>query len=347
MTPIQTRPGQRLIAAIAFLAATACGDSTGTGAPDDPGVLLATNVVGPNDLVWTRDGGEVVYARATSLNAVSVATQVERHLVADASISITGIGSAGDWIYYGAVVTPPPPAATNFRVSRINPTTGAAEVLVTDPWHGQDYVVVSADERFVAANGRIYNLQAGTHVDFNCNRARAFSPDATQLLCQGPFGVGQQASFALISTADGTSQQLPSTNAVGFYFGLRWVGNSPQLLAYSVDNRITRIYEIDGVTGATRDVSQLDGNVTLLLVASWSQDGRTLGAWIDPSSGRDRKANLYIVRSGSAAAVAARVSEDPLTSFPSTPVFSATGSSVAYFYYNQNNNRSLYAKTGI
>jgi len=245
------------------------------------------------------------------------------------------------------VVTPPPPAATNFRVSRINPTTGAAEILVTDPWRGEDYVIVSADERFVAANGRIYNLQAGTQIDFACSKPRGFSPDATQLLCQGPFGSGTQASFALISTADGTSQQLPSTNAVGFYFGHRWVGNSPQLLAYAVDNRMTRIYEIDGVTGATRDVSQLDGNVTLLLLASWSQDGRTLGAWIDPSSGRDSKANLYIVRSGSATAVAARVSSNPLASFPSVPVFSASGSSVAYFYYNENNNRSLYAKTGI
>jgi hypothetical protein len=289
----------------------------------------------------------VVYARATSLNAVSVATQVERHLVADASIDITGIGSAGDWIYYGAVVTPPPPAAVNFRVSRINPATGAVEILITAPWHGGNYVVVSADERFVAADGRIYNLQAGTQIDFACSKPRGFSPDATQLLCQGPFGSGTQASFALISTADGTSQQLPSTNAVGFYFGHRWVGNSPQLLAYAVDNRMTRIYEIDGVTGATRDVSQLDGNVTLLLLASWSQDGRTLGAWIDPSSGRDSKANLYIVRSGSATAVAARVSSNPLASFPSVPVFSATGSSVAYFYYNENNNRSLYAKTGI
>jgi hypothetical protein len=346
MSHIQTAPGRCLIASIALLAATACGDSSGPGASDDRGVLLATNVVGPTDLVWTKDGGEVVYAVPTALNAVSVATQVERHLVSDLSISIRGIGSAGDRIYYAAVVTPPAPAAAYFRVSRINPTTGAVEILPTGTWRGGgEYVFVSADERFLVTDGRVYDLAAGTQIDLACNRPRAFSPDATQILCQTPFGSGSQAPFALISTADGTIQQLPSTTAVGFYFGLRWEGNSPQLLNYVFDNGMTRIYEIDGVTGVSRDVSKLDGNVTLLLLASWSRDGRTLGAWIQPK-GANRPANLYVIHSGGAPAIAASASSSFLYG-PGTPAFSASGNSVAYFYYNENNTRSLYAKTGL
>jgi hypothetical protein len=347
MSHIQTGPGRCLIASIAFLAMTACGgNSSGPGAPDDPGVLLASNVVGSDDLVWTRDGSEVVYATATSLNAVTVATRVERHLVTDAAISIKAIGSAGDRIYYGAVITPAPPAAANFRVSRVNPTTGVVEILISIPWRGGEYIFVSADERFVVADGRIYNLQAGTQIDLACNRIRGFSPDATRLLCQGPFGSGTQAPFALISTADGTSQQLTATTALGLYFGHRWEGNSPQLLDFASDNGITTIYEINGVTGTTRDVGKLDAKVSLLLLAGWSPDSRTLGAWIDPTGGREGKANLYVFRTGSAPATAARVRSTFFVG-PNNPVFSDTGNSVAYFYNGENNSRSLYAKTGI
>ena len=346
MNHIQTGLGRWLIASIAFLATTACGDSSGTGAPDDPGVLLAANVVGPTDLVWTRDGSEVVYATTTALNAVSVATRVERHLVADASISIKAVSSAGDRIYYGAVVTPPPPAAVNFRISRVNPTTGAVEILVTVPWRGGEYILVSADERFVVADGRIYNLQAGTQIDLTCQRSRGFSPDGTKILCQTAPQSASDASFALISTADGTSQQLPLTTGVGFYFGHRWEGNSPQLLNSTFDNGVTTIFEMDGVTGVKRDVSKLDANVSLLLLANWSPDGRTLGAWIDPTAGREGKANLYVFRAGSAPAIAARVSSTFFLG-PQKAVFSESGNSVAYFHDGENNKRSLYAKTGI
>jgi hypothetical protein len=341
MQPIRTR---LLIASLALLAAAGCGDSSGPGEPEDRGVLLFTGVAGPSDIVWTRDGAEVVYAVATSLNAVSATTHLERHLVSDPSISIKGTSSAGDRIYFGAVVTTSP--STAFRVSRINPTAGGAEILTTRAWSGLDYVLVSADERFVAADGSLYDLQASTRIDLPCTRPRGFSPDATRLLCQNPFGPAPESPFSLVSTADGSSQPMHVGPSGPFYFGHRWEGNSPQLLDYAVTNGTTRIYETDGVTGATRDVAQLDGDPTFLLLANWSPDGRTLGAWIEQGPGGNRTAKLYVIHSGSAPVVAASAS----TSFyfgPDRPVFSGSGNSVAYFYNDENGGRSLYAKTGI
>jgi hypothetical protein len=329
-----------LVASLALLAAAGCGDSSGPREPEDPGVLLFAGVAGPDDIVWTRDGAEVVYAIATSIRAASVAPRVERTLVGDPSISIQGTSSAGDRIYFGAVVRTSPSTPDAFRVSRINPTAGAAEILTTRTWAGRDYVLVSADERFVSADGSLYDLQAGTRIDLACSRPRGFSPDGTRLLCQDP---SRSTAFSLVSTSDGSFQPLQSGPIGTFYAGHRWEGNSPQLLDYALSNNTTRIYETDAVTGATRDIAELDGHPTFLLLANWSPDGRTLGAWIEGANGR---AKLYIIRSGSAPAVAATVSSG-FPFGPDRPVFSGNGNSVAYFYYHENNGRSLYAKTGI
>jgi hypothetical protein len=340
MQPIRTR---LLIASLALLAAAGCRDSSGPGEPEDRGVLLFTGVAGPSDIVWTRDGAEVVYAVATSMRAASVAPRVERTLVGDPSISIKGTSSAGDRVYFGAVETSSP---STFRVSRINTIGGGAEIVTSRAWSGLDYVLVSADERFVAADGSLYDLQASTRIALPCTRPRGFSPDATRLLCQNPLGPAPESPFSLVSTADGSSQPLHVGPSGPFYFGHRWEGNSPQLLDYAVANGTTRIYETDGVTGATRDLAQLDGDPTFLLLANWSPDGRTLGAWIEQGPGGNRIAKLYVIHSGSAPVVAASAN----SSFyfgPGRPVFSGSGNSVAYFYNDENSDRSLYAKTGL
>ena len=343
MRPIGTR---FLITSLALLAAAGCGDSSAPGEPEDRGVLLFAGVAGPSDIVWTRDGAEVVYAIAASVRAASVAPRVERTLVGDPSISIKGMSSAADRIYFGAVVTTSPSTADAFRVSRINPSASGPEIVTTRAWSGLDYVLVSADERFVAADGSLYDLQASTRINLPCTRPRGFSPDDTRLLCQNPLGPAPESPFLLASTADGSSQPVHVGPSGPFYIGHRWEGNSPQLLDYTVTNGTTRIYETDGATGAMRDVAQLEGSPTFLLLANWSPDGRTLGAWIEQGPGGNRTAKLYVIHSGSAPAVAASVS----SSFyfgPDRPVFSGSGNSVAYFYYNENGGRSLYARTGI
>jgi Tol biopolymer transport system component len=268
---------------------------------------------------------------------------VERTLVGDPSISIQGTSSAGDRIYFGAAVATSSSTLDAFRVSRVNPSAGAAEILTTRAWGGRDYVLISPDERFLAADGSLYDLQAGSRTDLACSSPRGFSPDGTQLLCQNSF---DPSPFSLVSTADGSSQPLHAGPSGSFYFGHRWEGNSPQLLDYALANGTTRIFETDGVTGTTRDLAQLNGSPTFLLIANWSPDGRTLGAWIEEGSGGDRRAKLYVIHTGSAPAVAASVNSNFFHG-PDQPVFSPSGNSVAYFYYNDNNGRSLYAKTGI
>jgi Tol biopolymer transport system component len=63
---MRSRPTQFLIALLALVAAIGCGDSSGPGKPEDPGLLLVPPTDGgyyPQDLVWTSDGSELVYIR--------------------------------------------------------------------------------------------------------------------------------------------------------------------------------------------------------------------------------------------------------------------------------------------
>lgn len=334
MNRIQNRLARLLIAALALLTVAACGDSSGPGAPDDPGVLLVPmgqSGYWPAELVWTRDGADVVYAE-NGLKAVNVSTQIVRGLDASPSIETLARGSAGERIYFGAFVTPLPGSNDNFRISRVHPTSGGTET-VTTTFPGD--LAVSADERFVVVEMRLYDLQRGVRIDLPGGTPLGFSPDGTQLLYRDVF-----APPMLISTADGSSRPLHSTVSTS-YIAHRWEGNSPLLLEEVIDyGKRVRFLERDGLTGVTRDIAQLS-TTAFFLTANWSPDGRTLGSWVEQGS----KINLYVIRSGSAPTIVANFTVRDGKG-PDSPVFSPSGNSLAYFYYDDLR-RSMYLKSGI
>ena len=346
MNQIQNEPTRFLIISLALLTASGCTDTSAPGAPENRGELLATVDGGASRLAWSSDGTQLVFATKT-LNAVNVSTHTVRQLDQSPSINILDLCSAGARIYFASAVTLPGSTEPNFRVSRVNPTAGAAEILLTNPWGGSDRVLVSDDERFLVANGLLYDVQAATQITLPGGRPIGFSPDGTQLLYYQSQTGSSTESPTLISTADGSSSQTLHSPS-SFYSGHRWEGNSPQLIDFVLDNGTLRLFEIDGVTGVTRDLAQFGANPsfpTILPLATWSADNRTLGVWVQQGSGESRTTNLYVIRSGSAPAVVANLTTSLYVGV-GPPVFSRSGNSVGYNYYNDSA-RSLYVKSGI
>lgn len=350
MSRMHSRPTRFLIALLALIAAVGCGDSSGPGEPEDPGLLLVPPTDAgyyTQDLVWTRDGSELVYLRgivvngrsATVLNAVSVSTRVVRAVYQAPSIVSLTPESAGGSIYFGAFLTTAGFNEPNFQVSRVHLVSGAVEVLATTSLGAYD-VVVSDDERYLAADRGLYDLQTGTRIDLPAGIPIEFSPDGTQLLYLVNQTTTSIQSATLISTADGASQPLHSTDY--FVLAHRWEGNSPQLLssAYELAGGV-RLYEVDGLTGTRRDIAEFNNSTSSYIYANWSPDGQRLAAWIREGFGETRKTSLFIIRPGVAPAIVATVHGDP-----GPPVFSPNGNSVAYFYYHADT-RSVYLKPGI
>jgi len=358
MRQTQNRPIWFFIGSLAILSSGGCGDSSGPGEPEDPGILVVPpTLVGyyPSELVWTRDGSELVYissvttpASSTRLNAVSVATHAVRQLNASPFIISLARESAGSRIYFGAYLTAAAPNDPNFQISRIDVGSGTVDILATRFLESNNPVLVSGDERFLVAGSGLYNLQTGGRVDLPAGTPIDFSPDRTMLLYFLQSTTTSTPSATLISTSDGSSHPLLYSTG-DFYLAHRWEGNSPQLLkktfldAGAYNSGTIRLSEIDGITGTSRDIVQFNVRSPFIGV-TWSPDGRALGAWVPEGSLADKtdKTTLYIVRAGNAPAVVATVHGNP-----DRPVFSPDGKSIAYFYYHEDDRRSLYMKSGI
>ena len=358
MRQTQNRPIRFFIGLLAIVSAAGCGDSSGPGEPEDPGVLVVPpTLVGyyPSELVWTRDGSELVYVSSvtapvssTRLNAVSVATHAVRQLYASPSITSLARESAGSRIYFGVYLTTAALNEPNFQVSRVDVASGTVDILATRFQESNNPVLVSGDERFLVAGSGLYNLRTGGRVDLPAGTPIDFSPDRTMLLYFLQSTTTSSPSATLISTSDGSSHPLLYSTG-DFYLAHRWEGNSPQLLkktfldAGAYNSGTIRLSEIDGITGTSRDIVQFNVRSPFIGV-TWSPDGRALGAWIPEGSLADKtdKTTLYIVRAGNAPAVVATVHGNP-----DRPVFSPDGKSIAYFYYHEDDRRSLYMKSGI
>jgi len=352
MKHIQRKPIRFILASLALLAVAGCGDPAGYGpsGAQDPGVLLVTLTQGGGgDLAWTSDGTELVYAVAGQLNAVSTSTHTVRRLNTPPSLFIPALSRAGERIYFASDISAAGPNDPNSLVSRVNPTAGSAEILVTNRSGADRFMRVSSDERFLVAQGILYDLQSGAQITLPAGRPFGFSPDGTQLLyyqSQNGLLIGAPS---LISTADGSSSEPLQSPSGSIYYGHRWDGNSLQLLDFSRDDEALRLFEIEAVTGVHRALAEFGSNPffpAILPVANWSPDGRTLAIWIEQGSGASRRSNLYVIRSGSAPTVVASVITG-LDTGVGFPVFSPSGNSVAYPYYLDGGGTSLYMKSGI
>jgi hypothetical protein len=337
------------IASLAFIAAIACADSTGPGAPDNPGVaVVPLTVNGPRHLVWTEDGTEIVYSDFTALNAVDVSTHAVRQLDASVVISVAR-GRANGRIYFGTQ----PGGGPNLLVRRVDPAASSAETVLTTLQAGsEDFMEVSPDERFLAIGSRLFDLQTNTQPNLPSGLPYGFSPDATKLLYYADVPGVDIPSPTLISTMDRSSQALHSTD----YFPIahRWVGNSPQLLKIDYVNKNgyfnkVRLSEIDGVTGVSRDIAEFSVAAGNPFSTSWSSDGQTLATWIEQGSVADRtnRTNLFVIRSGREPALVASVTPRLHEGPPGPPIFSPSGNSVAYFYSLGDRGRSLYVISGF
>jgi len=343
MRHFQARPTRFLIGSLALLAAAGCGDSTSPGGPEDPGLLLVpTGYLGAGP-VWTKDGTELLYTVRTTVNqreaallmAVSVSTHAIRQLGVFPPIGGLVRSTGGERIYFGNFISPPSGSVDSYQVSRLHPTLGQQEIVATGD---ATSVAVSGDERFLAVGRRLYDLQSGTRLDLPVGTPIDFSPDGTQLLYYtGAF------TPTLVSTADGSSQPLRSTD---FDLAHRWAGNSPQVLgtADNGDHSAVRVFETDGVTGAIHDIAQFRGNA-FNLPASWSPDGNVLAIWIATGALFDESARhiLYLIRPGNAPAAVGNVA-----GLPGQPVFSPSGNSIAYFIrYGDLQQGALFLKSGL
>ena len=348
----QRRPVRILLASLALLVVAGCGEGVyGPSGAQDPGVLLVTLTQGGGeDLAWTSDGTELVYAVAGELRAVSASTHTVRRLDTGPSVVIQALSRAGARIYFASSLSAPGPNDPNSLIGRVNPIAGSAEILLTSRSGPDQHVIVSADERFLATNGVLYNLETGGQINLPAGTAFGFSPDGSQLLyyqAQNGLLIGAPS---LISTADGSSSEPLQSPSGSFYYGHRWDGNSLQLLDFSRDDEALRLFEIDAVSGVHRALAEFGSNPffpAILPVANWSPDGRTLAIWIEQGSGAGRRSNLYVIRSGSAPAVVASVITSGFETGVGRPVFSPSGNSVAYPYYLDGGGTSLYMKSGI
>jgi hypothetical protein len=288
----------------------------------------------------------------TELNAVSVATKAVRTLDASPSILALARAAAGERIYIGAYLR----AAgddSNVQISRVQPTSGAVEILATRSCCVEN-LLISDDERFLVLDRILYDLQTGARTDLPPGRAVGFSPDGTQLLYDLDQVTVSTRLATLISTADGSSQTLHSSGY--FIRAHRWQGNSPQLLQMDFDftggiSSTVRVSEIDGVTGVTREIAQFPetpGTIGLR-DARWSPDGQALAIWVrqDWKDKKTDRTNLYVVRPPGAPTLVASATPGLGGAALGPPVFSPTGNSIAYFYYHPDDLRSLYLKSGI
>jgi hypothetical protein len=359
MTHIHTRPTRFLIASLALLTAAGCFDSTGPGHVEEPGVLLVAardSGFWSEDLVWTKDGTEVVFVSPTVttaaprtsanlLNAVSISTHEVRQLNESQSIFSVARGSAGERIYFAADAGL---NDGNFRVNRVQPASSVVEILASIPLDIHNDILVSADERFLAVGSGLYDLQTAGRINLPAGRPIGFSPDGTQLLYELFNVTGSTELTTLISTADGSSHPLHSTGSSFRHLAHRWEGNSPQLLVedweYTGQNSDTvRLSEIDGVSGVSRSIAEFT-TTSPFVTAAWSPNGQTLGVWIDLGSVRERtdRTSLFLIRDGTEPAYVASVHGSP-----GPPVFSPDGHSVVYYYNYSNDTRSVYIRSGI
>jgi len=357
MRHFQATPSRFLLGSLALLAATGCGDSTSPGEPEDPGTqLVPIGYLGAGP-VWTRDGTELLYILRTTINqkeaallrAVNPSTRSVRELGAFPRIGRLVGSTGGERIYFGNFISPPS-AAGNYQISRLHPTLGQQEIVATvDASTDNDAgLAVSGDERFLAVGRHLYDLQTGTRIDLPTGTPIEFSPDGSQLLYYSTTLSPTTSSPTLISTADGSAKPLHSTtgDALSLYGGHRWQGNSPQLVGTAHNDAFTsvRVFEIDGVTGATQDIAQFRG-YALFTPATWSPDGNVLAIWIATGAPSDAPAReiLYLIRPGNVPAAVGNVA-----GVPGQPVFSPSGNSIAYFIrYGDLQQGALFLKSGL
>jgi len=327
-----------LVAAFAMLGGAACGSSgiTETSETENPGTQLippqSGESSGPQRLLWTKDGSEIVF-HSQGLKAVSLGTHAIRPIWGASSIVAFAGPTASGQVYFSTFLRPVGSTSEEYTIARVQPSTGASEVLPLASPSLTLVLEVSPDERFVVGDA-IYDLQTGGKASSFPYTPLGFSPDGTVFLARDPF-----TSALLVVTFQGYHQQLATSDEA--YIAHRWEADVPQLLRirYDAGKGSIRLYEVDGLSGATRDLAQLAAT-DAVIYANYSADGRVLGVWIRQNS----LWKLHVIRAGAQPVVVASVNYTNPGN-PSAPVFSPDGTSVAYFLYAPD--RSLFVKSGI
>jgi hypothetical protein len=305
------------------LSAAGCGGEgiTASSEPEDVGTLLVDKLVNEyvsKDLVWTKDGSEIVFLE-DGVKAVNLSSKSVRTLDADKTTLSMTRATSGEWIYFVSVVPDAPSGSANLRISRVHPAGGTETVTFAAAGIGYR-LAVSANERWVAIDGLLYDSETKASRKLPLGVPYGFSPDGSRLLYQLS---SQSPAMVLVSTADGSTQDV---HFDGFPSGIRWVGNSPQLLRIvntSTQNtgETTRISEQDALTSLETELANITGK-TALYTANWSDDGAVLGFWFEANFTRSE---LVVMQLRGARTVTARVDSDV-----GKPFFSPGGYLVAY-----------------
>ncbi|HXG71375.1 MAG TPA: hypothetical protein VNJ04_12290 [Gemmatimonadaceae bacterium] len=215
-----------------------------------------------------------------------------------------------------------PLGSPNLRIIKVHPSRAGVDTIATVFLRYNQALFVSADERLIASGHTLIDTRTGVRIELPNGQAHGFSPDGTQLLYE-VFGSASAPTrvYTLVSTGDGTFQPMLGPN--GYFDALRWSGNAPQLLtvanSFANPPAGTRVFELDGLSGATRDLAQFSERGALY-TANWSDDGQTLGVWLEPNYYRSK---LVIIRGGSALVTVLRVDADV-----GSPIFSPDGTAL-------------------
>jgi hypothetical protein len=333
----------RLVLVSVALAVFGCGGGiSDAGSPQDRGTLLLSNVANfPTDPLWTKDGTEIVVIDH-GLKAVNVSSHTVRTLNGTGSIYALGRGTGGEWIYFASPYAGGA-GGPNTQVSRVNPTTAVLETVALVSSFGGFRLQVSADERWVACDDVLIDTESNTTRGLPVGgNPLGFSPDGSRLLYNNP----GSSSFIVISTADGSTQPVLYN---GFLTAFRWLDNSPQLLIVDSPNSGTgtpaSVYEVDGFTGARKDLGQFDLKPSSFSASysGWTEDGRTLGVWLSPGFPRNE---LHLIRLDGAPSVPVLVDDEV-----GKAIFSPNGTAIVYTVFRSTgaftSATDLYVKTAL
>ena len=246
------------LAKLLVLLVPACQLGTDSRPGDNRGLLVGTFGV-VDDLTWSTDGSELYFIEGMFRIRAVMANGSNMRTLYSSGVSVGDLRTTASKVYISTAKSGTP---AEYYIVRIDPGSSAdVDTVVTYTGSVQSIrFAVSADERFVAFGDSLFDVQAASQRALPRGEPWSFSPDGN-LLLYDPAGASSTAEFALISTADLSSQPLPTASGVArpslFAIGAHyWEDNDPKVLRVvtSAEQDRVQMFIQDMRTGSNRAI---------------------------------------------------------------------------------------------